>query len=757
MKVQEIAYLKAKWTKEGCSKKQLLWGNLLCVLYFLMPQGNIAQRAPHHIDIEKIVKPLKPLQDSIKTYQLVMKTEVDLPYFEIDTNLINYFSFASYEKKNTDADMILYVTIRKTIIKGQIKETRSAKDTTYRYEEQIKPQIKVELVSKSGELFFSKNGGLEWVYSTGEKKTADEAFITYDNRDKDTDVYGKRTNSYTKKLINIHTETIITWSNELKNFYDYQSELVGIFYESNDMNAKEESLLFNQHVISLKESLQLLNTNEPKTKIIEKLEPSIRFFENELNKDTSSTKEQSRYFASAWNLINTYRCLEAFDTAFFYIRLLLKNSDNPYNVKVAHIVNMKERFDEYQHYKKTKMSLEQTRQIMDSIRFEALKKISRAKGYIVVGNTNTKIEGRILDIYNNFQNNKVVIEYQRKIKEIKNTEYPLVDVKEIHIEGWHLGIIPYEKRAFDNVLLTEILYKSSKIVYYRALSARGNETQKPRQELFLQKSSQNGFTSIDETIYFNGFNIGIAKYMNDCPTISQRVRVGYYKKHHSLQLAMDYDSACSSTQRFLLPTIDSAYKPFTGYRFYAGWNTGLKSFTSLFGLTTNLSFNGKLYLRMGIGVGYWGVRYSTGIQYNVHQDMRFSKGWSFAAGYSHNSGIKSGVTLESYIDSIVLPNNTIVKTSTDYRIRPLPVNTVHFSMIHNRFYSTKIATYFELGYAIALQKPQWVVLTPNLREPSIGAKDKISIRKPGGLIIGFGCNFLFRERLRGRKKLGYSQ
>ena len=247
------------------TEKKTIYFVLLLILSCLLPQTNTAQsiRKLKNVDvsIKKLIKPLQILPDSIKTYQIVSRIEANSGTGINDAVINSLLSLESYEKKSMDADITIYVTVQKPQVESHLlpiystdtslnKKTclsllkkgagvllsylfaESLPDSSrYWYEERIKTQIKIEAKDRFGEVFFSKTGGLEWVYATEKKKTMQEAMKAFENRAK--------SSSYKEKIEEIHKKTLQKCISSFIDTYDYRSETISLYYPKEDEKKKQ--------------------------------------------------------------------------------------------------------------------------------------------------------------------------------------------------------------------------------------------------------------------------------------------------------------------------------------------------------------------------------------------------------------------------------------------------------------------------------------------------------------------------------------
>lgn len=734
---------------------QLLRFLVTCLFYVVMLQVNRAQSIwglrNHDISVKRLIKPLNPLPDSIKTYRIVSEMTSNPRITGMNKSVLERaFAFEFYEERLFDADLILSVTVNGFTEKSELKldsrtvyrrnpattsvdslksksalksnvspQLRDSIETYYLYETAIIPQVQITVKDKFGRLLFSEKNNQITFYNAPAARSEKEAKIRLD--------LSKKQGDYTQKILEAYARTIQALSNNVKNRYDYQSEVIRFYVP------KGQDPLFLKNIQAIKQSLQMVGTETPKTVILAALKPSIDFFEQEMYQNRKgSKKEKRRYYASALNLAHIYRCLEDFDTALVYMRFLI-NDDYKYCVShTAHLVRVKARFENYQCFKETGISLNEKHRKMernaDSICLEALRNNPKAEGYIVLREKNQRIDGSILDIIKNFKMNKVILKYGKTLNDVQNHDYALADVQEIHTNEWHFAIVPYKRVIGTRVYLTQILFQTPQLILCRALNGMhviDNRTgmgelltlDKDTEILeFIKKSDESEFVNLHDGI-LPPFDYKLARYLKDCETVSRQASYRYYTKDQLLEAVTDYDSLCSSKQRQPMNGVGNQPSTATskGSSIYLGLSTGMNNFNSALGLTASVRLKEKLFARFGAGVGGWGQKFSIGIKYDLKRDMRYTKGWSFAIGYSHN-------TQPNWYDSSV---------------RPLSADAINLSTIYTKFRGRKKSFYVEVGYSIPLQQQPWIVLNP------IDQYEIASLRlgQPGGLIIGLGFNF----------------
>ncbi len=686
------------------------------------------------ITISNLKKPSKWLPDSLKTYRVVSKIILKQSSIGLDDRLVmGAFSLESFEKKAADADMILSVTVkdftRSSVLRSQ--KADSVK-TYYWYDIEIKPQIDIEIKNKRGDLIYSKNNTFYGRFESLKKYSESEAKYELSQTNDDA------------KVREAYFNALKSCAALLKNTFDSQPDVVSFYYKT----AKDAPFVENVNII--KHALSLLNNRKNKADIVALIKPNIDFFEKEL--PIAAQKDKRKYLATLLNLSNIYRSLEDYDKALSYMRLMIAGGYE-WMPHVAHLADMKDRFDKYTYIKITGGDLDELVEKTDALRFNFLKIQEELEGYIVLKNGNKKVKGTMLNFANNFKNNKIVMKYEKELnKDATDIVYTPIDVAEVHAENWHFAVIPYKNFDSRTVYLAEILYQSPRILLCktlpkleiknnRLLGLKGTDSLSFT-KTFLRKNDDVDFTLMSDFPGFKTFDGTLSSYLKDCSIVSQQAKFGYYTEKRLLQAVKDYDSFCAPKQnnRTLKQPTEQAevrtFKGSTGASSYLGISTGANNFVSLFGMNVDIRLHGKLFGRTGLGFGTWGAKFSAGLKLDARNDMRFSKGWSLGVGYSHSRGLKS-ITVGTDQSTTVLGNTTVKKIDVD--IRPLPADAVNVSAIYNKFLGKKKALIFEIGYSKLFQKQPWLVNTPKIKAEDV--KSLVKLYQPGGLILGFGINF----------------
>jgi hypothetical protein len=164
-------------------------------------------------------------------------------------------------------------------------------------------------------------------------------------------------------------------------------------------------------------------------------------------------------------------------------------------------------------------------------------------------------------------------------------------------------------------------------------------------------------------------------------------------------------------------------------KFSIGVGTGINNFTALIGPSVNFRVVKLLSLQGGLGLGGWGYKVSGGLILNTS----YKGGLYFGAGYSYSPGennlqmslpLQSGTTQTVHLDYLAAGT---INLKAGYSFRMGKVNTF----------------YLECGYAIPMQATAWKVTDGSALASA--ATETLNILQPGGIILGLGFTFGFRD------------
>lgn len=702
------------------------------------------------ISVKNLVKPFNPLPDSIRTYRIAPSLAFNASILHLtEQEVRSAFRMEAYREVTEDADMTLSVQVGNYQVSQSTLQQRtdSLKRNFYWYTEQIMPQVEVVLKDRSGRSIWRENAlSVPFSYQTMEYRTEAEARNTFRSRLSDP--------SYISLVNEACHQTVSNYAETFRGSFDIQSGLVNLYYPS------EEISLFLPIVGAIKPLLKKLGNNVSQEAVLAELQPHITDLEKYLaNPRPKSKKEWRRYVSAALSLSNVFVSLEQYDKAMQYMRLVIEQEYKECIPLVTELAYRKERYDLYAYYRKTGKHLYEVQRQRTLLLMDSLRKRVYLEGRLVLKNGAT-VNGTLIDLVQNFKDLKIKVKYEKKLNaDVANAEYAISDVKEIYAENWHLAVTEMSSTFY----LSEVIAESPSIALCRALEhlsddrildsgsvpggmpkqalygfkrSRMSPVRKETGELyFLRLGDQEDFSPLS---YQSMQNLSVR--LDDCPTVARLARYGYYNSHELMKLVADYDSTCGAqiqadagktqTEKSRKTNIKPAKSP----GFYVGWSTGYNNFTSSLGLHTQIRLKNKLFLRAGAGIGFWGVKYAAGLKYDFRSDLRYRKGWSFAAGYAYSSGL-SGLQLGSNTTG---SGSTTANQQNAVTVDAHPVGTFHTSFIFNRFFNKKWSFFFETGYAFATQKQPWTVTTPGLKQDA--GRKNAKIVQPGGLIFGLGLN-----------------
>ncbi len=158
---------------------------------------------------------------------------------------------------------------------------------------------------------------------------------------------------------------------------------------------------------------------------------------------------------------------------------------------------------------------------------------------------------------------------------------------------------------------------------------------------------------------------------------------------------------------------------------YLGVGTGLNSYTGVLGISGNIRIVKKHFMQAGFGLGSWGYKYTVGLRH----DLTYGRGWSFGAGVSHCTGLKSvELEMEQYSGD-----------TKPVKVNLKSANTLNLKATHNWMIGKKNTFYVDLGYAVPLQQSPWEITDGS--RISENARKALDLITPGGVILGLGLTF----------------
>lgn len=163
--------------------------------------------------------------------------------------------------------------------------------------------------------------------------------------------------------------------------------------------------------------------------------------------------------------------------------------------------------------------------------------------------------------------------------------------------------------------------------------------------------------------------------------------------------------------------------------FYIGLNSGLNSYSGIFGVGANVRLIDNAFVEGGAGIGSWGYKFSGGIRY----DFRARNTFGIGVNYTTATGLRDmELDMELYDGStrkvvLDLYSNSTVDIKGRF--------SINAGQIHK--------FYVELGYAIPVKDNNWGI--KNGAIISSTSRDALEFIAPGGFIAGIGFMFGFKR------------
>lgn len=691
--------------------------------------------------IKGLIKPLKPLSDSIKTYQTFIDVAVPIKGLA-EANVRRICKLDGYLETGTAADMQLYVSllqpsitpaslteavvqttkdsIRQLTPEEKLKNRIEKNDTItttvkikvpvsstfYRMSETITSNVKIELKTTSGMLLFSNKQSLSWTYQTGDNNSKESAQKAFHAR--------FSTPTYQENILKLYQDIVTQNIKQIKNAYDYQTEKVIFIHPKATLKSPQDKQLFAKNAIALNDVLAALNLGYSKEVVYERIKPSLAFFDQQLAKLSLQKKQEKQlYYCAIYNLISAYRSLENYDTALIYARLLIfadMNMNDYFTTQLTtSIVERKERNFQHDYYRQTKeeYSVVQDRQL--SQRVDSLAQLKTIMAKITFTGDSMPREVIITDLLSNlkaFQESKGTFMDHTLLDESSYFYKNAAAISTIQTEKIDLAII-----QDGSIFLAEKIYQTSKIALYQTLP---NLTKRKTLSFIELKPVYYQAIMFVRTGHSKKFmeitsKNALAKALEDCPTVSKLAKHGYYSAYEAVK---EYNRICGDDSK----SLTERPKRRAGKTIRLELSTGYNAFSSVLGLNTQIRLWDKLSLRAGIGTGAWGVKSAIGFKYDLFNPKYRTGGWSWSLGYTHSSG---------------KPNDTD-------SINKLPVSTIYFSTSFSDFSTKRKGWFWEFGYGLPLRKKAWSLVDPTIARINIDFEDDIAGLQPGGFILGLG-------------------
>jgi len=163
-------------------------------------------------------------------------------------------------------------------------------------------------------------------------------------------------------------------------------------------------------------------------------------------------------------------------------------------------------------------------------------------------------------------------------------------------------------------------------------------------------------------------------------------------------------------------------------RFYLGLGAGVNNYVGIIGIGAEVRTVDTLLVRLGVGIGTWGTKFTIGLRYEMHH----TSGWVFGLSYSSCSGLSNFKT-SLQVDSA---NTTTMKNVT------LDLNTtgvINLTATYNWVFHRRNKFFLEFGYSVPLQSNPYTVEDGSVLTSQSEAV--MSLLEPHGVIVGVGVMF----------------
>ncbi|MBK7211784.1 MAG: hypothetical protein IPH88_00500 [Bacteroidales bacterium] len=159
-------------------------------------------------------------------------------------------------------------------------------------------------------------------------------------------------------------------------------------------------------------------------------------------------------------------------------------------------------------------------------------------------------------------------------------------------------------------------------------------------------------------------------------------------------------------------------------QFYLGMQTGVESFTGLFGVTADFRVSNNFFVHAGAGIGSWGSKLSVGIR----NEKKYESSIGYGIYLSRASGLKNFTT---ELETTAGTKNVNMDLLSGMTINP-EVSYKWVMKKGNRFF-------IEVGYAVPLQSNPWKILDGSVLTTT--STQVMKILSPGGFSAGMGFQF----------------
>ena len=161
---------------------------------------------------------------------------------------------------------------------------------------------------------------------------------------------------------------------------------------------------------------------------------------------------------------------------------------------------------------------------------------------------------------------------------------------------------------------------------------------------------------------------------------------------------------------------------------YLGLGTGINNISGFAGLTFEQPFSPTFTGKLGLGIGAWGFKVGLAGKYYKN----FPESWSFGAGYSTASGLKSG--------DLEVDLKTTRSGSNTEKVKMVLDRAHMLDLVIGKAWGDKVKFNLDFGYSIPIAGGTYAPVdkTVVLASESVQAMNLLS---PSGLILGMGIAF----------------
>ncbi len=163
---------------------------------------------------------------------------------------------------------------------------------------------------------------------------------------------------------------------------------------------------------------------------------------------------------------------------------------------------------------------------------------------------------------------------------------------------------------------------------------------------------------------------------------------------------------------------------------YIGAGSGINNVCGMIGVAVSVKATDNFFLRVGLGLGDWGSKFSAGFKY----ELKATNSWGFGLSFSSCSGLKNFKTNLETTDS----SKKIIAVK-QVTLDLLRSSTVNLTVSYKWIFRHKNQFYVDFGYAIPIETEPYTIKDASILTNN--GKAVLRILQPGGIIIGIGVLF----------------